>query len=235
MKPILIIKVSLSSRYEDEFNDFYHHEYIPDILENIPQIVSARRYEEFNTEGTLRYYNKFLLTIYELASEKEIKTVQEALKQRKKSSITKKWQHFQAKMSHHEAAEIYTCRYEHPRKALDGPFGNRPFFSVSIEVQPEKVDEFNKWYEEEYLPTNLADVPTWVACRRYSCIDKSRHIAIYEAQDEAGLRHSLDLMRSKSRLKENESWLKWDTGMNPAITWEDATSFTPIFWKEREE
>ncbi len=102
---------------------------------------------------------------------------------------------------------------------------------VSVEVIPEKEKLFNDWYETIYLPRNLADVPTWAACRRYISQGKTsaRYYTIYEAWNLAGLQESLEFMRAHYRLKENISWKQWDTGENPAITWEDATSFKPIF------
>ena len=232
MLPVILVSIGIPSRFEDEFNDFYHHEYIPDLLQAIPEIKNARRYQEFNTEGSLRYYKKVYWSIYELASSEVIDYVDVALKKRREqSALVKKFHSFQAQMTHCDAATMYTCRYQHPRKPLDGPFGSRPFFSVSVEVRPDRLDAFNDWYERVYLSRNLADVPTWIGCRRYSSIqrEKPRQMTIYEAQDKNSLIDSLELMRAKFRLKDNESWQNWDSGNDPAITWEDATSFMPFF------
>ncbi|NDH64541.1 MAG: hypothetical protein EBY18_23510, partial [Alphaproteobacteria bacterium] len=56
-----------------------------------------------------------------------------------------------------------------------------------------------------------------------------RHHAIYEAADLAALDASLDAMRAPFRLAENMAWKQWDSGERPAITWEDAATFKPIF------
>jgi hypothetical protein len=102
---------------------------------------------------------------------------------------------------------------------------------VSVEVDQQREAEFTVWYETQYLPKSLADVPVWAACRRYTSINREpiRYQTIYEAWSEEGLKESLHLMRAARRLGENASWHKWDRGEHPAITWEDATSFTPIF------
>jgi hypothetical protein len=42
---------------------------------------------------------------------------------------------------------------------------------------------------------------------------------------------ALDTMRAPFRMTENMAWKQWDTGDNPAITWEDAATFKPIFRK----
>ncbi|QBR83038.1 hypothetical protein E3983_00910 [Legionella israelensis] len=232
-KALIIVSLNIDSEKEAEFNDFYHHVYIPKLMDLVPEIESAKRYEEHNVDGTLRYYNKQFLTIYQCASESMAKQALQAIQTRSGREQEKsEWNTWQSKYLHGiQEACIYTQRYEHPRRTWDGIFGGRPFFMVSVEVTPEKSTSFNDWYEQIYLPKNLADVPTWAACRRYSSYDRSpvRDFTIYEAWDLTGLQESLELMRSYSRLKENASWKQWDSGENSAITWEDATSFKPIF------
>lgn len=231
-RPIMIVSLSIPKRYEDEFNDFYHHEYIPNLLTIIPEIVSARRFEEYNTDGSLRYLHKQWLTVYELESDAAIPAVQAAIKLRQGRDRQKqRWLDYERLITHKQSHRLYTLRYAHPRRPWDGPFCGRPFYMVSVEVKPEKLEDFNDWYEKIFLRTSLADVPTWQACRRYSSIAgiPSRQLTIFEAADEAGLRQSLELMRAKWRLNANESWQQWDGGDNPAIVWEDATSFTPIY------
>ena len=82
---------------------------------------------------------------------------------------------------------------------------------VSVELDAERAHQFHDWYEEDYLPKNVADVPSWVACRRYSSEGRepARHLAIYEAFDLPGLDESLDMMRAPFRMAENMSWKRW--------------------------
>ena len=231
-KTIILVSLSISPEKEADFNDFYHHRYIPNLMKIIPEIKFARRYQEHNVEGTLRYYNKQFLTIYGCDSETPSSSILEAIKERSGREKEKaEWSKFQTNDLHHlESACIYTQRYQHPR-GMEKTLFNNPFFMVSVEVIPKKIALFDDWYEDHYLPRNLSDVPTWTACTRYSSQGRtpSRHLTLYEAQDLAALQQSLDLMRAQHRLKENASWKQWDTGNDPAITWEDATSFKPIF------
>lgn len=235
MKSTSIILVSLvvDHRKEADFNDFYHHEYIPKLLKVVPEIYSVKRYEEYNTNSSLRYYHKQYWTIYHLNSENP-NLVIEAIKNRpgreKQKSLWLEWQKTSLRNVQH--ATLYRQRYIHPREPMDGPFDSRPFFCVSVEMHSgDEVEKFNDWYENIYLPKNLADVPTWVACRGYeSCNNQLfRNMTIYEAKDENGLKRSLELMRAPHRLEENASWSQWDAGQNPLIIWEDATCFVPIY------
>jgi hypothetical protein len=59
----------------------------------------------------------------------------------------------------------------------------------------------------------------------------SRQHTVYEAGDLAGLDASLEAMRAPFRLEENMSWKQWDAGDRPAIAWEDAATYKPIFRK----
>lgn len=232
-KALVIVGLSVNTEREAEFNQFYHHQYIPNIMRVIPELKLARRYQEHNVEGSLRYYNKKYLTIYECASEAMAQKALEAIKNRPgREKERVQWNEFQASSLYHlESACIYTQTYAHRRVALESHWGSRPFFMVSVEVQPDQQKQFDAWYEQDYLPKNIADVPTWTACRRYTSQGKvpTRQLTIYEAADLAGLQTSLELMRSYHRLQENASWKQWDTGENPAITWEEASSFKPIF------
>jgi hypothetical protein len=231
-RTIIVVRVSVDHTREREFNEFYHHRYLPSVLRTVPEINAAWRYTEHNVDGSLRYYIKEDLTIYSCAEGVSGEEVLLALQDRPGREAEKEeWASWESHFRVHEKATVYQQRYQHPRCALDGPFGSKPFFMVSVEVREEEEKTFNTWYESDYLPCNLSDVPTWVGCRRYCSRGRStpRTLTIYEAADLAGLATSLESMRAPHRLGENASWKKWDTGKSPVITWEDAASYRPIF------
>ncbi len=78
-RTIIIVSFSVDTEKEVEFNDFYHHHYIPKLMSVVPEIESARRYQEHNVDGNLRYYNKQFLTIYECASEEDAQKAIQAI------------------------------------------------------------------------------------------------------------------------------------------------------------
>lgn len=57
---------------------------------------------------------------------------------------------------------------------------------------------------------------------------------IYEATSLNGLKDSLELMRGPHRLGENASWHAWDSGPEPAITWEDAAGSRLVKVRQRQ-
>lgn len=227
---MIVVAFRLDVEKEAPFSEFYHHRYIPNLMRDVPTIKSARRYQEHHVTGSLKYYSKQFLTIFECDSPQE---VLKALHGRSgRADDQAEWQKWQAEAIRDlEPPCVYRERWVHPRLPLGGNFGSRPFFMVSVELRPEDEQRFHDWYEKDYLPKNVADVPSWVGCRRYSSEGRqpARHLAIYEAADLPGLDESLDAMRAPYRMAENMSWKQWDSGDRPAITWEDAATFRPIF------
>lgn len=233
--PNEMIVVSLTVAPEDEadFTDFYHHRYIPKLLALFPEIDSARRYVEHNVDGSLRYYAKQQLTFYHLAQDVDATSLMKELKTRAgREAERTEWATWsEHRLRNLESACVYRQRYVHRRTPPNSLSFSGPFFMVSVETRPESKERFERWYEETYLPCNVADVPLWTGCRRYESIGRSpgRQLTIYEAADTASLSGALEQMRAPHRMAQNASWKDWDSGADPAILDEDATSFRQVF------
>ncbi|WP_204808035.1 hypothetical protein [Mycobacterium riyadhense] len=229
---MIVVGLTVAPEDEAEFTEFYHHRHIPKLLACFPEIVSARRYVEHNVDGTLRYYAKQQLTFYELAHGVDgTRCLADLTTRGGRDAERLEWASWaQGRLRGLEPARLYRQRYEHLRKPPGGVFCG-PFFMVSVETRPERKDRFDRWYEETYLPRNVADVPLWSGCRRYESVGRSpeKQLTVYEATDTAKLAEALEQMRAPYRLAENASWSDWDSGADPAIVNEDATSFRPVF------
>jgi len=97
-----------------------------------------------------------------------------------------------------------------------------------LEMKPELDAGFQQWYEQDYLPLQVAEIPTWVGCRRYTSVgtQQSRHLTVFETSDETTLSRSLQDLRAVHRIEQN---LEWQKRVEPAVTWQDASTFRPIF------
>ncbi|MDI1288190.1 MAG: hypothetical protein PSV46_27675 [Reyranella sp.] len=227
-RPLIMVSFRLDVEQEAPFSEFYNHRYIPDLIRGVPGIEAAWRYQEHHVAGSLKYYRKQFLTLFACGSRQDAGRVLSAIEARPAPEL----QEWQARAMHDvEPPCLYVERWAHPRKPIDGDFAGRPFFMVSVELAAGQEQRFNDWYEQDYLPKNVADVPSWAACRRYSSVGRqpTRHHAIYEAADLGGLDTSLEAMRAPFRLAQNMAWKQWDSGERPAFTWEDAATFKPIF------
>jgi hypothetical protein len=230
---MIVVCLTVAPEDEAEFTDFYHHRYIPKLLGLFPEIASVRRYVEHNVDGTLRYYAKQQLTFYKLADGVDGTRCVAELKTRagREAEIIEWAAWAKDRLRGLESACPYRQRYEHRRTPPNGTFFDGPFFMVSVETRPESKERFERWYEEIYLPRNVADVPLWSGCRRYESVGRSpgRQLTIYETADTESLAGALEQMRAPHRMAENASWKDWDSGVDPAIVNEDATSFRPVF------
>jgi len=227
-RPLVVESFRLDVEREAPFGAFYHHEYLPAVLAEACGVRSTWRYQEHQVTGSLRYYRKQFITIHECGTAAEAEALVTLLQQHAAAGALGEWA---PSIVEAEPPCLYVERWAHPRVPLDGIFGSRPFFMVSVELRPGREQAFHDWYEREYLPRNVADVPGWVGCRRYSSVGRepARYLAIYEAADLHGLDESLEAMRAPFRLEENMSWKRWDSGPDAAITWEDAAMFRPIY------
>jgi len=221
---MIVVAFRLDVEQEAAFSEFYHHRYLPALMRAAPAVRAARRYQEHHVTGSLKYYRKQFLMLLECESVEEARQVLSMVDE------DAEWQKWRATLYDLDPPCVYRQRWAHPRAAWDGNFGSRPFFMVSVELGATQAEPFHQWYEQDYLPKNVADVPSWVACRRYSSEGRepARHLAIYEAFDLAALDASLDMMRAPFRMAENMAWKRWDSGDLPAITWEDAATYKPI-------
>ncbi|MBX3076888.1 hypothetical protein KF728_05820 [Candidatus Obscuribacterales bacterium] len=226
--PIMLITLSVAPEKEGEFNDFYQHKFLPGILASAPEVLSIRRYEEMNFGSSLRWYNKQYVTIYELANKDAIANADEIFQRKGMQDLTREFQSWKTNDLKHFSRISYTPRWEHQRIPVDGHFGSRPFLLWSLEMKPELDDQFQSWYETEYLPLQIADIPSFAACRRYSSVgrEKVRHLTIFEAADETALQKALGGLRSLHRVAQNREWKR---RLTPAVDWHDATSFSCIY------
>jgi hypothetical protein len=59
----------------------------------------------------------------------------------------------------------------------------RALLVVDIEVDPEREDEFNRWYDTEHVPEKRAS-PGFHSARRFRhSTDLHRYLAVYEVDD----------------------------------------------------
>ena len=69
---MIVVAFRLDVEKEAPFSEFYHHRYIPNLMRDVPTIKSARRYQEHHVTGSLKYYSKQFLTLFECDSSQEV-------------------------------------------------------------------------------------------------------------------------------------------------------------------
>ena len=227
-KPIMVVTLSVPPEKEAEFNAFYHHKFLPAMLKDAPEILSIRRYEEAGINGTLRWYNKQFLTIYELDSEETVNKVDELFARPAVTDMVGEFQQWKTNHLRNFSRITYLNTWSHERQPMDGAFGSRPIFVWQHELKPELDEAFQEWYQKSYLPLQVADIPHWAAARRYTSVNReqTRRITVYEAPDDATLARCLNDLRADHRVWQN---YEWHRRLEPAVLWQDAASFKIMY------
>lgn len=224
----MMITLGVAPEKEGEFNEFYHHRFLPGLLVSAPEVRTITRYEELNISGSLRWYTKQFLTIYEFTNEADISKADEIFKRDGLRDLVTEFQTWKTNDLRNFSRVNYLPRWQHERGCEDGRFGSRPFLLWSVEMKPESDEKFQDWYENDYLPLQIADVPGWSSCRRYSSSGREprRHLTFFESQDENALMRSFEDLRALHRTTQNREWKR---RVEAGVTWHDATSFRCIF------
>lgn len=223
--PILVVGLSVFSDKEARFNEFYNNSFLPELLKETPEFLRVTRFEEFGVGGTLRWYNKQFLTVYELDKEETMSKVDSLFGRPAVADVVKTFREWKDTDLKNFSRITYKSTWIHPRKA---PTAGWPWMFVwQLEMKQDLDEQFQKWYEDEYLPLQVASI-NWTGCRRYQSVDRhqTRHLTLFEAADEAALVRCLTDLRAPHRISENYAWQQ---RVEPAVSWHDATSFKPIY------
>ncbi len=225
---MMIVSLRVAPSDEARFTEFYHHSYIPALLAAAPEIESVWRYEEFGVTGSLRWFNKQFLTHYLFRPGVSLQDIAGLMQRPGRQAQVLEWTHWSQNHLVNVERHCFKEIYRHPREPIGGIFGSRPFFRVSVQTEPHETDAFNDWYHNQYLPKIMADVPAWAATRRYASMDREPGLVhtVYEVESVQALDEAFLLMRAPYRFSSNADWDAW---VGKAITWQDATSFRPIY------
>jgi hypothetical protein len=84
---------------------------------------------------------------------------------------------------------------------------------VHMTAKPEHEASFNHWYETEYIPAFVRDIPGIVRGRRFVTLSPESngahaYLTIYEFKDEAALHSGLEVMKSREVWR--KLWKEWE-------------------------
>jgi antibiotic biosynthesis monooxygenase (ABM) superfamily enzyme len=83
---------------------------------------------------------------------------------------------------------------------------------IQMTATPDQEQAFNAWYEGEYIPAFVRDIPGIVRARRFVTLshDGGSHsyLTMYEFTDEAALHRGLEVMKSRDEWR--QAWKDWE-------------------------
>jgi hypothetical protein len=79
-------------------------------------------------------------------------------------------------------------------------------------LKPGHEETFNSWYEKEYIPAFVRDVPGITLARRFVSLSADekgshRYLTLYEFPDEAALHRGMEVMKSREPWR--KAWNEW--------------------------
>ena len=85
---------------------------------------------------------------------------------------------------------------------------------VQMTIKTDQETAFNRWYEDEYIPAFVREVPGITQCRRFVTLARdgdgvNTYLTIYEFTDQAALTRGMDVM--KSREVSRKAWKDWNS------------------------
>jgi hypothetical protein len=86
----------------------------------------------------------------------------------------------------------------------------RAIYQVRLILRPELEDEFNAWYEGNYMPKLMRETPHFTAARRYLANFNGERLYVteYETTSEA-MEQAIAEMRAPSRTDDNAEFYRW--------------------------
>jgi len=166
-KGMLFASFDTTAAQQDEFNDWYDTEHVPERL-RVPGFLNAQRWiAEENP--------KIAVATYDLASHAVMESPEyRAIGGANGSVWTKRITAIAKRILRFEGTQILPGD-------LIGPAEANALLAVAIDVEPAIEPEFNEWYNAEHLP-QLAAVPGVLAARRFQAagtdVDK-KYLALY--------------------------------------------------------
>jgi hypothetical protein len=158
-KHLLTVYANIPATIEDDFNQWYNTQHIPERLA-LPGFLGAARYEAiifpgFSSGGRFEYLegNPKYLALYELEDASVLESpAYLAVRER---NTTNPWDQ---RILPHLQVSVRAVYEQLLACGEPGDTHGAIFFSVHFDVPPELDAEFNVWYNQDHLP-NLSTVP----------------------------------------------------------------------------
>ena len=171
---LLLAGFDYSNAAEDEFNDWYDTEHIPERL-GVQGFINAQRWVSENG-------SKIALATYDLES---LSVLQDPAYTTRKGAARTPWSKRIGRKAQLTCRLVGEQLVPGQKAAPDGAGGLLMF---AANVKPEAEAEFNAWYNEEHLPA-LSAVPGCLCARRFKTTEGApAYVALYHVSDPAVIR-----------------------------------------------
>ncbi len=228
INPIIVVSLSVAPEQHAAFTEFYHHHFLPAMLKETPEVVNIKRFEEMGSGGSLRLYNKQTVTIYELKHDYDVAKADELFARESLKETVEAFSNWKSKSLRNFSRISYQQTWASDRNASRAIFHDNGLFLFALDMKAPLDQEFQTWYETEYLPLQTADIPGWTSVRRFSSVgrEQPRTLTFFEAADEDGVTRCLKDLRAAHRINQN---YEWQRRVEEGSVWHESVSLRAIY------
>lgn len=82
--------------------------------------------------------------------------------------------------------------------------------AVWLTVAPEQEDAFNHWYQDEYIPRFVTQIPGIVSVSRWKVPGTTTYMTMYDLTPELEQEDLLAALRNPAREADRKEWNDWE-------------------------
>ncbi|WP_160107264.1 DUF4286 family protein [Pseudomonas izuensis] len=207
-KAVLFSEMTPGATQEDEFNHWYDTEHIPPRMQ-APGFVSAQRFR--NADGPA------YLALYELQDKSALLTPEYKDIKASSGELTRRIMAGAKDVTRYIGEEISSWKnpLAHNASSSEAAWVYAVFFTVPAP----RTEAFDRWYEEDHIPT-LLGCSDWLAVRRFRIVDGEpqpfTHLALHYLATADALQSSAREQANNSPWRmqlAQEEWFKAHSGV----------------------
>jgi hypothetical protein len=225
---IMLVDLSIESDRQAEFDHFYHDFYIPEFLQAVPDIRTARRYAQTHLLGDLDPAKAHFLTIYELLSDDSIDSIEAAIARsahRQASDQFKLWK--QNGLTYFDRA-FYQQVNKQTHQSEGGCWNSQSLCTWRWSVKPGVATAAAVSYLSSYANQLLNTLPLVRAHHTYLRLDSEQHefLTVFDVPDEIPLHQLMQAANSLIPHSDNAALRDWLAATMPD---HEAMSYNQIY------
>lgn len=82
--------------------------------------------------------------------------------------------------------------------------------AVWLNVQADQEEAFNHWYQDEYIPRFVGQIPGITSVSRWKVPGSTTYMTLYELDADLSQEQLLAALRDPARNADREEWNKWE-------------------------
>lgn len=83
---------------------------------------------------------------------------------------------------------------------------------VWLSVAPEKEQDFNDWYEQQYIPRFVTQIPGVKSVSRWKIEGTETYMTVYDLEPGADFDDVSQALGSSARDADRDEWKRWEQG-----------------------